>query len=187
MSDAAEEIRAIWEELYRTRGMSSGINSGATFPTGPTASMLFFRTDYNLLFVYDGAQWITTNEYSVVVGIDDNTATSFSATTSAARRGLLRDSLKPYLIRGEAFTFLAAGTSDGSNFWTVAFVDGNGTTVWSFVTSSDTAAANSAHSTNSFSQPSTAITTMKIDLTKTGSAPAITPRTPILFYRLVAT
>jgi hypothetical protein len=161
--------------------------SGSAFPTPESTGYRFFRTDLNLEFVYDGTEWISLNEWAVVLGIDDNLNASYAATTSGVRRGLVRNNLKPRLVRGEAFTFLAAGTSNGANFWTVDVVDANGTIVWSFDTSADAAAGNTIHTTTTFSQPSSAILTVRLDVTKTGAPPNLTPRTPVLFYRIVGT
>lgn len=36
------------------------VDSGTSFPTDPTTGELFFRTDSDKLFVYDGATWIET-------------------------------------------------------------------------------------------------------------------------------
>jgi len=38
------------------------LHSGATAPSSPSAYMLWFETDTNLLKIYDGAQWIVIGE-----------------------------------------------------------------------------------------------------------------------------
>lgn len=170
------------------RGGGGAIPQGTSFPATPSTGLLFFRTDFNWIMVYDGTEWITAHEIPVVVTYSTDLTATYSATTSAVRRGLMRNSHQALLVRGEIFTGLAAGTSNGSNFWTVAVVAvDNGSTVWSFSTAADSASANTLHTTTSFSQPAAAESTLRIDLTKTSAPPNISILGATLFYRIILT
>lgn len=37
--------------------LGSSVNTGTTFPSGPSAGQLFFRTDSGKFYVYDGSDW----------------------------------------------------------------------------------------------------------------------------------
>lgn len=54
-----------------------GLASGTTFPGSPSTDDLFYRTDRDLLYYYDGTRWLTVNLYSQPLG---NVA-NISATT----------------------------------------------------------------------------------------------------------
>lgn len=47
-----------------------GIPTGTTFPSSPTSGSMFYRTDVNLLFNYDGSRskWITTDSITFNCG-----------------------------------------------------------------------------------------------------------------------
>ena len=165
-----------------------GMPSGTAFPTSPPTGVLFFRTDINMLFVYDGSQWITAHEYVCVITYSTDLTATYAATTAAVRRGILRNSHIALLVRGEISTSLAAGTSDATNYWTVAVVAANlGTTLWTFDTKTDSAAATTLHTTTSFTQPASATDLIRIDLTKTAAPPNISIVAAALFYRIILT
>ena len=37
--------------------LSSSVNTGTSFPSGPSAGQIFFRTDTGKLYIYDGTNW----------------------------------------------------------------------------------------------------------------------------------
>lgn len=188
-SETARELRKQRARLSRTAaGANKSMPSGTSFPTGIAAGFLFFRTDFNFLCVYDGGNWITVHEYSVVITYSTDLTATYAATTNAVRRGMAKNSQQPFLTRGEIFTGLAAGTSNATNFWTVAVVAvDNATTVWSFDTKTDSAAANTLHTTTSLTQVAAAESTFRIDITKTLAPPNISFLGAVLFYRLILT
>lgn len=94
----------------------AGIESGTSFPGSPTADDLFYRTDRNLIYFYDGTRWLTVNEYDLGIGLAV-TAGDITATGSAVRYPVRQD-FGMYLVRWPVVTDVVT-TNDGSKFWTV--------------------------------------------------------------------
>jgi hypothetical protein len=157
---------------------------GSAFPGSPATNDLFYRTDLGLLCYYDGAEWLTVEEY---VSLTGSVAASVNTTGNIQ---MLRDGYQPYFTRCSIITNVAT-TNDGSNYWTVKPRSLNktlaaSTDILSFTTSADTVAAYTDHSAN----PSTAKPTnygmicTRVD--KTGS-PGTISCYPTYHYRLIIT
>lgn len=183
------QVRKLTTRMGRVETKASGIPVGTSFPSSAADDMIFYRTDLNWLCFYDAGntQWLTTQEWPVVVTYSTDLTATYAATTNAVRRGQPRSSHAPFFTRAQVYTGLAAGTSNGANFWTVTLVAvDNATTVWSFTTAADPAAANTPHSTNAVTaQPAAAENLIRMDLTRTGAPPNLSILGAILFYRLV--
>jgi hypothetical protein len=95
---------------------SSGVPEGTSFPGSPTADDLFYRTDQNRLFFYDGTRWLTLQEFDLGIGFVD-VAASLSA-SGGTGRWPVRQELGMYLTTWHIATFIN-GTSSGSAFWTL--------------------------------------------------------------------
>ena len=60
---------------------ASGIDSGTSFPGTPSNNDIFYRTDRDLLYFYDGTRWLTANLYDLPIPPTD-AALPFSATSA---------------------------------------------------------------------------------------------------------
>lgn len=98
-------------------GAGGGLASGTAFPGSPTADDLFYRTDRNLIYFYDGTRWLTINEYDMGIG-GINTAGALAATGTVSRYPVRQD-YGIFLVRWAVVTFVAT-TNTGSAFWTPA-------------------------------------------------------------------
>jgi hypothetical protein len=118
----------------------SGISSGTSFPGSPSNNDIFYRTDRDLLYFYDGTRWLTVNEYDMGPGWVD-TAAALSGTNTLARWPVRQD-YGMYLTRWSAVTFQTNGTP-GTNFMTVVLARldaaNAANTEGSFTTNADTA------------------------------------------------
>jgi hypothetical protein len=115
-------------------GSGGGISSGTSFPGSPSNNDLFYRTDRDLLYFYDGTRWLTVAEYDLGVGWVD-TAAALSGTNTLARWPVRQD-YGMYLTRWNVVTFMTNGTPASNNMTVVlARVNSSNiaTTIASFV------------------------------------------------------
>ena len=99
------------QQLYL--GNASGTASnlyhyGTSFPGSPKTSELFYRTDRNLMYFYDGTRWLTTNEYPLHLAILDalqgtNTAPSIGGPVDHSVNGA-------YVTRYVSWTYVSTGS-----------------------------------------------------------------------------
>jgi hypothetical protein len=68
----------------------SGLASGTSFPGSPSSGALFFRTDRGLIYYYDGARWLTVNEYTIQFYNMDGPSLPYNAAAT------LRAKMAPY-------------------------------------------------------------------------------------------
>lgn len=78
-------------DLARLSDVASGVPSGTSFPGSPTTNDLFYRTDLDILFVYDGTRWLCTCPHVTPLIRPDYTA--LSATTATYARTNVPDPL----------------------------------------------------------------------------------------------
>ncbi len=192
MLEQQRQILDIQNKLERLEKMDIGFPKGTSFPTVNIGNgTFFFRTDLGFLCYYDLAntRWLTVEEWCCTVTISTTVTLTFTGTTAAVRRGSIRSTHVPVFTRAQVITTLAAGTSNGANFWTVAFVaTTSGTTIWSFTTAADSAAATSTHVTSTMTaQSGVTETILRMDLTESGAPPDITPVLSEFWYRLIIT
>jgi len=122
-------------------GAGSGLASGTSFPGSPTNNDLFYRTDRDLLYFYDGTRWLTVHEYDLAPGWMDVASLGLSATSTIGRWPVRQD-FGIYLTRWNAVSFQTNGTPASNNMTVVlARVDttNTATTISSFVTNGNTA------------------------------------------------
>lgn len=122
-------------DLARASDITSGVPEGTAFPGSPTADDLFYRTDRNLIYFYDGTRWLTIHEYDMGVG-HVSAAGAFAATATAGRHPVRQD-FGIYLTRWAVVSFVST-TNNGTNFWTVELqrrdTSNTGTAIDSFST-----------------------------------------------------
>ena len=124
-------------------GGGGGISSGSSFPGGPSTNDLFFHTTYQLLFFYDGTNWLSANQYQSTLSIQG--AVLPLSSTDSFFSPLLAASLDCWIDKIYADSAVLT-TNDGSKYWTVNFQPGPGYgSSWSFTTASDTHDVHTAH------------------------------------------
>lgn len=123
-----------------------GIESGTSFPGSPATDALFYRTDLNLIFFYDGTRWLTVNEYTLAGATRTSVGAGLSATSTLVNAPTV--SADMYIEDFRASTFVS-GTNNGSNFWTVTLdkrdAANAATTIGSVDTTADTGSTWNLH------------------------------------------
>lgn len=188
MTSDDHPFQRVQQDMLRRIGQSEvkevGGGSGTAFPSSPASGALFFRTDLGFACYYDGAQWLTTQEYSVLIGYSDVLTFAVGAGNNQ-RRGFPRSDYKIYLTRGQIQPTTGA-TNTGAAYFTYNFTDGS-TTFWTFNTSGDAGNTLLNKSTTSFTQPGITISQIRLDLVATGAPSNHSVRPAELWYRLVVT
>lgn len=94
-----------------------GIDEGTAFPGSPVADDLFYRTDRNLIYFYDGTRWLTVNLYESHFGWSQAGLTSDQGVAYFP----VDSTYALYLV--ELITSsIVIGTNNGSNFWEMELV-----------------------------------------------------------------
>jgi hypothetical protein len=180
-------VRVVFHPIP-TGGGGGGYSQGTTFPGSPSTNDKFYRTDLNLLCYYDGTRWLTVQVFETAA-IPGTSLMPYSATRLANLRFALRQDFGIYMTRFNCQTFVS-GTSNGSNYWTVAFEWANAansaTSIVSFITASDTASNWTNHDQVIGSVLNSSARNMQVSVTKTGSPGDLYD--PCSFcYRLIVT
>jgi hypothetical protein len=96
------------------------IASGTAFPTNPATGDTYLRTDRNLLYFYDGTQWLTINEYSVTwswwqtaLGLEP-----FSISPAYTYSGVIGQEYSAY-ISTAIYMAAVVAPNDPANYWTI--------------------------------------------------------------------
>jgi hypothetical protein len=110
---------------------------GAAFPVSPAAGWRFFRTDLGWRCYYDGAQWLTTHDYTLTI-LDWQSLGTVNIATSLRN---VRNDYVPWPVRATIHTRVST-TNNATNFWTVALQGVNAAisaadTVYTISTASD--------------------------------------------------
>lgn len=101
---------AAWYSIGR------GYPSGTSFPGSPTTDQIFYRTDRDMLFRYDGTRWLSFPEERTAFFINTSTAT-----VSIWGQGYDAAGLDVYLRRCDNSMAQNGGTINGSNHWKIDF------------------------------------------------------------------
>jgi len=180
VKDAANAV----SDPYTAGG--GGISSGTSFPGSPANNDLYYRTDRDLLYFYDGTRWLTVNLYrSELPTLLTNGTISINGAFS---RGATFEG--DYDIWVEKFYGMVyvPGTNNGSNYWTCSLVSVTSaiatTTLGSFDTSADTGSTFAGHSASVGALLGTNKTAIQAEGAKTGS-PANATGYFAYTYRLV--
>jgi hypothetical protein len=97
------------------------IETGSAFPAGYT-DQLFYRSDRDLLYNYDGTRWITVNQSIVELGYSQAITFPASATASAVLRTSRPDELYVMWLDRLIIRTVTNTTLDATNNWTVTLV-----------------------------------------------------------------
>ena len=184
---ASTDVQAAIAEVASEAAAGSGIASGTGFPGGPANNDVFYRTDRDILYFYDGTRWLSLNLYR-----ENMSALTGSTTTSGTIVGRLPVWHSTYDLWLESlWTALYVGTTNtGSAYWTAALKKYQS----DFATSSTLASVDtSANSPNVMVAATAAIGALltpatykilQLEVAKTGSPGLIHPAGAVS-YRLV--
>lgn len=130
-----------WLFVKLSSSGGGGYDEGTSFPVSPSTDDKFYRTDRNILYFYDGTQWLTVQQFAIhLSAYRQLPATGYSATNTRALMGV-PPGVPTYDFyieewRVDSFVFT---TNNGTNHWTMSLVKddtaGARTTVDSFNTS----------------------------------------------------
>jgi hypothetical protein len=112
--------------------------SGTSFPGSPANNDIYYRTDRDLLYFYDGTRWLTVQQFDLGIGWTEQSA-ALNATTTL-HRWPVRQDYSLWLERWSAVTFQSNATPGTNNMTVVlARVDSANaaTTITSFQTNGD--------------------------------------------------
>lgn len=170
-------------------GGGGGVSSGTSNPGSPSAGDLFFRTDLGIFIYYDGARWLTVNEYCFSPGGSQDHLGNSASNPSVQARWPVRSDFQIYLTRWSTTT-LVVGTNDGSNYWTITLnrtdTGNTQTAITSFNTSADTATNWVQHDQSINAALNATAKQIQTTATKTGGAGGLYAPTTI-HYRLIVT
>lgn len=138
--------------------------AGTAFPTGFTNDV-FFRTDRNLLYFYDGTNWLTLTIFEVQFPI-----ITFSANLEdTARLIALPSDYVPYAIQFDIIVNTGA-TNTGANYWIIDWRHGALTTIATVNTAGLAAATSRLRLTSTtFTQPLLVSAFFNLRATKNGT------------------
>lgn len=180
------------ETLVSGGAGSGGISSGTSFPGGAASNDLFYRTDRDLLYFYDGTRWVTVSTYRAELsGAGDVAQGQTNTTACYARSSVHHTTYDLYLMSLYATTYVAT-TNNGTNYWTVSL--GNPSAAQADFTNVLVTFNTSAHTANNWTTTETAInaamgTSRKVLSLGTSSGKTGTPGglylTGFVEYRLI--
>lgn len=119
-----------------TGGSGSGVPSGTSFPGGPATDDLFYRTDLDLLFFYNGTLWLTVNEYQT--DIFHHGGNGLTADANLIGFPIIADG-DTYLTRFFGSTWVSATAIWNVNLIPLTTALAAGTTIATLTTSGDAA------------------------------------------------
>lgn len=97
-----------------------GYPYGTAFPGSPASGDIFYRTDRNMEYFYDGTRWVTTQIFFIEFKHEDSGFTwPLTATSATTHRAILPfgDDYDVWLMDWYLTTSVAT-TNNGTNFWT---------------------------------------------------------------------
>lgn len=174
---------------WSLKGDGTILMGGTEFPPGPVTNQLFYRTDRDILYFYDGTRWLSTNLFAVpITGRATPADPPYSSTETPYYGGaphagvydLWLDSLEV------SFFVLGGGTALGaSHKWVVTLVKNPaGTTVATVNIDSGASAVWRTLSNSIGALLGTTNFAFDVVMTKTGT-PGALHFVPTLLYRLV--
>lgn len=131
-------------DLARASDLGSGIPAGTSFPGSPSTDDLFHRTDRDLLYFYDGSQWLTIQLFQIEMKNEQAQTWPTTAGATAMHRGTVPYGgvYSVYLLSWYPLSQVLT-TNNGSNYWTAELFKfntaGSSTSLGTFNTSADTA------------------------------------------------
>lgn len=115
-------------------GAGGSLPSGTAFPGGPADNDLFYRTDHDLLYFYNGTYWLTLTEYQY--DLTWMGSSGISADTNAIGLPIIADG-DTYLTTFFGTTYLSATAIWVMSLFPVTTAAADGTLIASVTTSGD--------------------------------------------------
>lgn len=115
---------------------AQGIPAGTSFPGSPSSNDLFYRTDRDLLYFYDGTQWLTVNLFEAQLFQEQLAGQS---ATGTAGYWAVDSTYGMYLV-DVCCSLFVNGTNSGTSFWTLAIARGNSANSYTDIATADTSA-----------------------------------------------
>lgn len=160
---------------------------GTSMPQSPSAGDICFRTDLGLQFYYDGTRWLSTDLFTVPLGVINNQSANFNG---GALNMVVPRTLDIWVVDIQASVYVVAPNS-GSAYWTVTIYKTNAantqTSIGSFNTSADTAANNTSRTVSVGSSISAASFPNIVGAGSKTNAPGNLYGAVTLNYRLIGT
>jgi len=94
------------------------LESGGSFPLSPSENDLFYRTDRDLIYFYDGTRWLTVSEYTLPLTTRTALGSGIAATSTLANMPS-GSTLGNIFVKDLSVTTFVLTTNNGTNFWTV--------------------------------------------------------------------
>lgn len=108
---------------FRAEVGGGGITSGTSFPGSPADNDLFYRTDLDLLFFYDGTRWLTTSLFTLPIPVWAQATSGIVATQGSSLRGPIppiSGGSDFYIVQSRLDFVVSGGTAlSGSHKWVV--------------------------------------------------------------------
>jgi hypothetical protein len=101
-----DNLQYLWQKGHR---------QGTSFPGSPAVYDRFFRTDLLFDCVYDGARWLTTNEYSA--SFTQGALSPYSATILAGE--MVAPAYTAFVTQFAVRSAPVSGTHNSSNYWNI--------------------------------------------------------------------
>jgi hypothetical protein len=169
---------------------------GTAFPGSPADNDLYYRTDLDLLFFYNGTRWLSAEIFSTDLGaIKDGAPYAASQTFACVQAASLHGGSDLFVLRIDAgFAVNSGGTAlSASHKWVLDILatrDGTTTNDTVGSISIDSGASGVwrtlAATVNALLNNGTTHVVLRLDLTKTGTPGTLLPSARVL-YRVVAT
>jgi hypothetical protein len=193
-----------WRAYFKTSGLfykddagtetgplaaAASLPSGTSFPGGPANNDLYYRTDLDLLFFYDGTRWLTTTLYTDIIGASGVTkpisATGFPDQVATPLAGSTAMWLENVWL---SFIVVGGTALSASHKWVVTFNSQPAATLLATVTIDSGSLSvwrNSGPVAYGASVPTTEFL-ISVTATKTGT-PGTLNTSPRMSYRLIGT
>lgn len=98
-------------------GAGSGIPKGTAFPGSPSADDLFYRTDRNIIYFYDGTRWLCICPHDMSFTTRTAVGSGYSATATVANAPTMGSAGNMYVEDLIVMAFANGGAFDASNRW----------------------------------------------------------------------
>lgn len=170
---------------------SGGIASGTSFPGSPSDNDIFYRSDRDILYFYNGTRWLTVNLYMHPMTWIGEAAAVFpqSAAQTPFRTPVPFGNAYDVWLESMVWLSRVITTNNGSQYWTVALakltIAGASTTIVTGDTSADTAGQFPVHTTTINALLGTSHTMLDINTAKVTTPGNLAALEVHLLYRLV--
>lgn len=174
--------------LWNASGTASNLyHMGAAFPGSPLTNELFYRTDRNILYFYDGTRWLSEELFTEQFMMNFVGGLFTGAGSTRIQIAPVWANTYDVWLVDWRFTTYVATTNNGSNNWTIALSKTDGTSTTNIVTpttSADAADNYVTHVSTIGALLGTANDMLALDVTK-NSAPGGLYVSAMVTYRLV--